>query len=311
MDVIFLDLLQMEYFRTTAQCESVTKAAALLHISQPSLSVSISKLEKDLGAPLFDRVGGRIRLNNTGRTFLKYVNKIFLDVAEARTEISDQTGPGQNHISIAVCPMGISNELITGYAAENPQVSFTQFVHSIDNLIPSLESAEVDFAISNEKIQTPEIEWMPLMSEPVMVLVAENHPLSQSKYVEMHQLLDERFVIQRSSFHPKGEYAELFEPFLCEPKASFVTNELNNAYSMTEMGAGIMLVSYFAAKQLTYRGMWKLTPIPLKANFSKRIIGVAKLKGHYLTKTVQNFYDYTINYYAHQDKLLLDHQPWD
>lgn len=306
-----MDLLQMEYFRTTAQLESVTKAAAQLHISQPSLSIAISKLENDLGAPLFDRVGGRIRLNNTGRIFLNHVNKIFLDVAEARTEISDQTGPGQNHISIAVSPMGICTELITGYAADNPHVSFTQFVHALDNLIPSLESAEVDFAISNEKIQTPDIEWLPLMSEPVMVLVSKNHRFSRLKYVEMDQLLDEDFVLQRSSFHPRGEYAELFDAFFCEPKTTFVTNELHNAYAMTEMGRGIMLTSYFSARQLTQRGAWRLTAVPLKASMHQRTIGVAKLKGHYLTKTVRQFYEYTIEYYQNEDRNVRSNLPWN
>ena len=62
-----MDLQQLEYFRTVARLGNMTKAAAELHIAQPSLSISIAKLEEELGAKLFDRVSGRIRLNQIGQ----------------------------------------------------------------------------------------------------------------------------------------------------------------------------------------------------------------------------------------------------
>ena len=58
-----MDLLQLKYFQVVARLEHMTRASEELHISQPSLSKMISRLEKHLGVPLFDRHGKQIRLN--------------------------------------------------------------------------------------------------------------------------------------------------------------------------------------------------------------------------------------------------------
>ena len=57
-----MDLLQLRYFCEIAKQESVSKAASILHVSQPSLSKSLSTLERDLGIKLFDRIGKSIVL---------------------------------------------------------------------------------------------------------------------------------------------------------------------------------------------------------------------------------------------------------
>lgn len=68
-----MDLLQLRYFLMVARMEHITKAANALHMTQPSLSKAISRLEKEVGAPLFDRHGRQIRLNENGRIFLKHI----------------------------------------------------------------------------------------------------------------------------------------------------------------------------------------------------------------------------------------------
>jgi len=64
-----MELKQIEYFLQLAQMQHVSQAADFLNISQPTLSKSLSNLEKDLGVPLFDRVGNRLRLNASGQRF--------------------------------------------------------------------------------------------------------------------------------------------------------------------------------------------------------------------------------------------------
>ena len=65
-----MDSTHLLYFKAIAESESLTKAAQSLHISQPALSKSLSALEKELGRPLFNRVGGRLYLNADGRLLL-------------------------------------------------------------------------------------------------------------------------------------------------------------------------------------------------------------------------------------------------
>ncbi|RNB78718.1 LysR family transcriptional regulator [Brevibacillus nitrificans] len=66
---------QLEYFRVVARLEHFGQAAKELAIPQPALSRSISKLEEELGVPLFDRMGRSVYLNSFGRVFLERVEK--------------------------------------------------------------------------------------------------------------------------------------------------------------------------------------------------------------------------------------------
>ena len=71
-----MDLLQLQYFRTIAQYENLTKAAQALFVSQPNLSTSLSRLEEDLGVKLFERRRGKIALTSNGKLFLTYVERV-------------------------------------------------------------------------------------------------------------------------------------------------------------------------------------------------------------------------------------------
>ena len=69
-----MELTQLRYFQAAAQYEHMTRAAEALYTSQSSLSKTIARLEAEIGQPLFDRVGNRIRLNAAGRQFAQAVN---------------------------------------------------------------------------------------------------------------------------------------------------------------------------------------------------------------------------------------------
>lgn len=78
-----MELHQLRYFVQVAKLESASQAAETLHVSQPALSRSISKLEGELGATLFDRVGRRLLLNDRGRMYLRSVEGLLRGLSEA------------------------------------------------------------------------------------------------------------------------------------------------------------------------------------------------------------------------------------
>ena len=79
-----MELRQLQYFKTVAEMGKISDAAQALFISAPALSTSISRLEKELGMPLFDRTGNKITLNQQGQIFLRYVNQIFSNLSWKR-----------------------------------------------------------------------------------------------------------------------------------------------------------------------------------------------------------------------------------
>ena len=70
-----MDLVQLKYFVAVAEAGHLTNAAKKLNVAQPALSVSLARLEKEVGVPLFDRVGRNISLNKFGEIYLEYAEQ--------------------------------------------------------------------------------------------------------------------------------------------------------------------------------------------------------------------------------------------
>ena len=89
-----MEIEQLQYFKTVATMQHMTRAAEVLSISQPALSKSIANIEQVLGVPLFDREGRSIYLNRFGQLFLQSVNIILDEYERIIEEFEDIIKPG-------------------------------------------------------------------------------------------------------------------------------------------------------------------------------------------------------------------------
>ena len=97
-----MELQQLRYFCAIADTGSFTRAAEQTHVSQPSLSQQIRKLEDELGARLFDRLGRAIQLTELGRSFLPRARAILRDLEAARSDVVERKLSISGPISIGV-----------------------------------------------------------------------------------------------------------------------------------------------------------------------------------------------------------------
>ena len=102
----YVDITQLYYFKVTAETGSLTKAAKLLNISQPAMSLMIKKLEDELGVELFDRTPNRIVLNKTGKAALGYVNDILQSTEKMKSDLADIAGKNLS-VSIGFCDQDV------------------------------------------------------------------------------------------------------------------------------------------------------------------------------------------------------------
>ena len=79
-----MDLTQLQYFQILAREENMSRAAEKLHVAQPAISASLSRLEKELDARLFDRKGRKIVLNSAGKIFLDFTDRVLGDLEQTR-----------------------------------------------------------------------------------------------------------------------------------------------------------------------------------------------------------------------------------
>lgn len=122
-----MDLSQLEYFRALAHIRHFTKAAASISISQSALSRSITKLENELGHPLFDRTGHEISLTPDGQRFLIHVERALSEIEEGRRELDHENDPQGGIINLSfIHSLGtyMLPVLLSEFKVQNPSTRF-------------------------------------------------------------------------------------------------------------------------------------------------------------------------------------------
>lgn len=291
-----MELLQLQYFQTTAKLEQITKAAEVLNITQPSLSKTIARLEEHVGVPLFDRQGRNIRLNAYGKVFLKRVDRILQELEEAQREIREMTGLDRGSITLAVSLTNLLPEMLGAFLELYPNVHFHQVVEPISVMKQMVDNGDIDMCITFAQIEGPDIEWRTLRTEQIHLIVPDHHPLAGRECVSLNELKDESFIGLNSGYW----FRELTDS-LCMKAGGFIPNttievdEVDAALLLLKKGQGIAFAPDLAWRsRMELMQKNKLTITDLGGSLTLRLVWS---KRHYLSLAAQKFREFVLDYF--------------
>ncbi|WP_040952634.1 LysR family transcriptional regulator [Gorillibacterium massiliense] len=292
-----MEFLQLKYFQAVARLEHITKAAKELNVSQPSLSNSIQRLEKKLGVPLFVREGRRIKLNSFGKTYLRRVERAFLELEEGEREIVDMTGLEHGVISISITLPYILPTLLKEFLTSHPHVRIIQ--HQLGSALEiqsELENALIDFSISTVPVTGPDIEWLVLAKEELCLTVPASHPFASRESISLIEAANEPFITLSSS----SNFREITDGFCriagFEPNIAFELEEASSIQTLVEMGLGI---TFTLPLSLGNRASNPNTvQIKIKDPECQRTFGIAWNRKHYLSEAAVHFREFVIKFFG-------------
>lgn len=250
-----MELLQLKYFKKVAEIGKICDAAEELFISAPALSASISRLEKDLGMPLFDRSSNKITLNQQGQIFLQGVNRIFATLENTQEEMS-RSLKAQTEQTLSLCMISSTQwvELVTSYSQRYPEVRLSCIDMSRSNLELGGLPAQYDFllAVGDDvpAALSEELEQLELMEDQPVIMVNSRHPLAKRDSVEIEELKDEVLFLPMHTYPVSRFLKEMFQnaqmPFPAENTLSYLT-----AQQMAAKGIGIGFSSMHTVRALS------------------------------------------------------------
>ena len=210
-----MELTQLHYFRAVAQTQNITAAAEMLHISPPTLSKVIKRLEEDLGAQLFDRRASKLTLNPLGEAYLVYVEMALDALARGRQCLEQmQTGAGTS-IRLVSTFTGVPNMLMEQFSLQHPELPVSEVNVDPDEVISLLTNDHVDFALTLTSLDHPEVEEIAHVVEPLLLHIPDSmEPPGQ--YVRLVDYEHENFAIFEGG---KDQYAAFLR---CCNMADFV-----------------------------------------------------------------------------------------
>lgn len=201
-----MEISQLVYFSKAAKLESISKAAAELHVTQPAVSRAISKLEDELGCPLFDRRGRRLLLNNRGRAYLESVDGALNDLKRAALIASAGQGGVTGSVSIAV--FGAQDEPLDfamGFMRDNPGINVAFECRERTCTKEITRRHDLVFFVDDEGFRG--ISGIPYGRRERLACVSESHPLAGEDEISLEQLKDEPFVLTNTT---AGSYEQDF-----------------------------------------------------------------------------------------------------
>jgi DNA-binding transcriptional LysR family regulator len=244
-----VELHQLQYFITVAEHAHFTRAAAALHVAQPSVSQQIRKLETELGADLFHRLKRRVSLTEAGEALLPWARRIVSSVDAARIDVQELSNLQRGHISIGATPSIGTHLLPTAVAAfheKYPGITFELREAGSRLLSAALEAGELDLALLILPVAQSAIDTEMLIDEPILAAVPPNHSLADRSSLKIADLCEEAFVLYRDGYDLREVTLAACQAAGFQPRVSLDGGEMDSVLRFVNAGLGVALVPAMA-----------------------------------------------------------------
>lgn len=256
-----MEIRVLRYFLTVVREESITKAADVLHITQPTLSRQLSQMEDDLGVRLFHRGTRKITLTNEGMLLRRRAEEILQLVDNTEKELVEQEERIEGKITIGcgeLASVQILSELIGDFSKNHPGVSYDIFTATADLVKEQMDKGLIDIGLLLEPVDIEKYEFIRLNTrEKWVVLMRTNDELAKKESVSAKDL-SELPMIMPQRLNVQNELASWFGDYYADLHVLFTSNLNTNGAVMVRNGLGYSVViegsvPFWDQSKITYR----------------------------------------------------------
>jgi DNA-binding transcriptional LysR family regulator len=285
-----MELTQLDYFLTVARLQHVTKASEALAITQPALSHSISKLEDELGVPLFERSGRNIIVSRYGKMFAESVKRALHELDKGKQALEEWSNPESGGVCIAylnILGAELVPKLIRGFHQQYPKIRFELVQGNHSFISNQMENGDCDLMISSIKLESDKYDWIPMKTVPLYVVVPTTHRFAQREEICLMELTGEPYVEVKHNCGLKATLDTCFNRIGITPTTAYEAEDLMTVAGFVAAGLGISMLP--KTNGLMLEGLaW----LPIKDEGSYCEVGLLQKRGHYLSPAVKRFSDY-------------------
>ena len=236
-----MELEQIRKFIVVAETGNITKAAQQMFITQPTLSIAISRLETEIGAKLFDRQGNKVVLNKCGEMFLEFAQRSLHALDEGVRCVREFSAFTSFQVMYSIPMAGLFSNVRCKYLMENPDISFFQHNYATMAAEAALLERVIDFAITLFPTSSKQLLWQPLCKSSLCVMVAKDHMLATRSCVQIEELAEEIFVVSSLSEDIMRPFADECMKHDFYPQIVLSSDEPEMQYMMLHEMHAVML----------------------------------------------------------------------
>lgn len=195
--MLHLTLRQLKIFEAAAHHLSYSRAADILHLTQPAVSMQIKQLEESVGLPLFEQLGKKVYLTEAGSELYHYSIIILQQLSDAEMRLSELKGlRGKLAINVASTASYFAPQLLAEFCKRYTQASVSLNVTNREVLLQQLSRNEMDMAIMGRPPDGLNLDATAFMENRLVIIAPVTHPLAREPRVPLSRLQQETFLVR-------------------------------------------------------------------------------------------------------------------
>jgi DNA-binding transcriptional LysR family regulator len=251
-----MDLRQIGYVEAVARNANFTRAAAELHVAQPALSVSIRRLEAELGVRLFERTSRRVSLTPAGRAFLDRAARVTRDVDALASEMREYASGFRGRLRLSAW-YHVEPDLVDfmrDFTAANPLVEVSVQELPAPDTLAALRAGDIDVAavVQYPRLDLDEFEVAALRTEPAVLVVRKDDTLAGKESLNLADLSDRPLVVTRPGTGLRRLLDHVFAGVEHPPRIAIETNELAAMVAFASAGLGSAILTPTVVREVDF-----------------------------------------------------------
>ena len=243
-----LDVRKLVLLAEVVEAGSITAAAAALNYTPSAVSQQLRQLEIEVGQPLLQRQPRGVTATEAGAVLARHARRVERQIGAAEADLAEILGLRRGHLTIGTFPTigsSLLPQAIIAFRALHPDIELSVRSAWMDPLTEMLDNGTLGLSLLWDydwnRIPPDRYDLTPILDDPTMLVVSNNHPVARRRRITMNKLADEQWVV-RANNHPvvevllKACHAAGFEP-----RISFYANDYWELQAMVSVGLGIAL----------------------------------------------------------------------
>lgn len=246
-----MNIRALQYFIALAELRHFRKAAERCHVSQPTLSTQIKKLEEQLGTDLIERNSRQVMLTPIGERILERARIIVAETAAIRQLARDADDPFAGTLSLGVFPTlapYLLPHVIPTLRRKFPKLTLRLFEEKTEQVMAMLASGTVDAILLALPLDDDQLHVEPLFDEPFVLVLPTDHPLAQSPTVSLGDLQSQQLLLLEDGHCLRQHALDVCQLAGAKEKLDFQASSLETLRYMVAAGSGVTLMPILATK---------------------------------------------------------------
>lgn len=242
----------LEIFIAVVELKNFSRAAELLHVTQPSVSVTIRNLENEFGTKLLHRSPKYVQVTEAGNRLYVHAKQMVSHYEEAKQEIHNLM-----HVVTGTLRIGTSftigeyilPKVLAEYVKQYPLVDIQVIISNTEEVIRGLESNQYDIGLIEGKTTHTHIKVIPFMQDEMIVVAPVHHHLSRFRIIEPSLLQDQVWILREQGSGTRTYSDAFIEELHLHMNRSFIFSSIQGVKEAVMAGLGIALLSKWTVRK--------------------------------------------------------------